>query len=148
MAHKQSVPLLLTEAELRRQFTEAKQRAAEEDRQHLRAVTAVYDKRTERLVIELTNGVLVHIPARIVQGLVDASPQELAAVTLSPQGTALHWEALDADFSVSGLLAGVFGTRAWMAEVGRKGGQVKSAAKAEAARANGQKGGRPPLRAA
>lgn len=148
MAHKQSAALFVTEAELRRQFKEATQRGAEADRQHLRAVTAAYDKRTQRLVIELTNGVLVQIPAKLVQGLADASPQERTAVTLSPQGTALHWETLDADFSVSSLLAGVFGTRVWMAEVGRKGGRAKSAVKAAAARANGQKGGRPPLRAA
>jgi hypothetical protein len=96
-------------------------------------------------VIELTNGVVMHIPPRLLQGLADASPQDLAAVTVSPHGTALHWETLGADFSVSGLLAGVFGTRAWMAEVGRKGGQATSPAKAAASRANGQKGGRPPL---
>jgi hypothetical protein len=56
-------------------------------------------------------------------------------------GTAgLHWEALDADFRVSGLLAGVFGTKAYMA---RRAGQAKSPAKSAAARANGTKGGRP-----
>ena len=39
-----------------------------------------------------------------------------------------------------GLLAGVFGTRSWMA---RQAGQARSEAKAAAARANGAKGGRP-----
>lgn len=131
--------------ELQQQFERATQRAAEADRREPRAVTASYDKRTKRLVVELTSGVVVQIPPRLLQGLADASPQDLAAVTVSPQGTALHWETLDADFSVSGLLAGVFGTRAWMADAGRKGGQVTSAAKAAAARKNGQKGGRPLL---
>jgi len=41
---------------------------------------------------------------------------------------------------VPGLLAGVFGTRKHMA---RLAGQQTSPAKAEAARANGAKGGRP-----
>ena len=49
----------------------------------------------------------------------------------------------DADFTVAGLVAGVFGTRAWMAELGRKGGSVTSEAKAAAVRENGKKGGRP-----
>jgi hypothetical protein len=43
---------------------------------------------------------------------------------------------------VAGLVAGVFGTRAWMAELGRKGGSVTSEAKASAVRENGKKGGR------
>jgi len=145
MARGHTEPFPYSDEELRRQFTEATQRAEQADRQELRAVTASYDKRTKRVVLEFSSGVVVQIPSHLLQGLGDASPQELAAVTLSPQGTALHWNALDVDLSVSGLLAGIFGTRAWMAEVGRKGGQAKSAAKAAAARANGQKGGRPPV---
>ena len=37
--------------------------------------------------------------------------------------------------------------RLWLAEIGRRGGQVTSPAKREAARANGQLGGRPSKRA-
>ncbi|PZR07781.1 MAG: DUF2442 domain-containing protein, partial [Azospirillum brasilense] len=48
--------------------------------------------------------------------------------------------ALDADLSVPGLLAGLFGTRAFMA---RQAGRATSPAKAAAARANGARGGRP-----
>ncbi len=55
-------------------------------------------------------------------------------------GYGLHWEALDADLSVPGLLAGRFGTQAFMA---RRAGQATSPAKAEAARGNGTKGGQP-----
>jgi hypothetical protein len=32
-------------------------------------------------------------------------------------GDGLHWETLDTDFTVAGLLAGVFGTKRWMAEL-------------------------------
>lgn len=56
------------------------------------------------------------------------------------EGYGLHWESLDVDFTVPGLLAGMFGTQSWMA---RQGGQARSDAKAAAARANGRKGGRP-----
>jgi DNA invertase Pin-like site-specific DNA recombinase len=52
----------------------------------------------------------------------------------------LHWEELDTDLSVAGLLAGLFGTRAHLA---RQAGSATSPAKAAAARANGAKGGRP-----
>jgi hypothetical protein len=41
----------------------------------------------------------------------------LAEVEVTPSGDGLHWEKLDADFSVPTLLAGVFGTDAWMAQV-------------------------------
>ena len=44
---------------------------------------------------------------------------------------------------VPGLVAGLFGTRRWMAEIGRRGGKRRTKAKALAARANGAKGGRP-----
>ena len=52
----------------------------------------------------------------------------------------LHWEKLDVDFSVPGLVAGIFGTARWMAA---RAGRASSPAKAAAARANGAKGGRP-----
>ena len=69
--------------------------------------------------------------------------EAIAGVQLGARGASLHWEALDVSFSLTGLLAGIFGTRAWMQEVGRRGGSTKSAAKAAAARANGKQGGRP-----
>lgn len=132
-----------SEEELQKQFKEASQRAAKADLREPCAANAYYDKKTKRIVVEMTTGVIVSFPPQLLQGLAGASPADLSEVEVSPRGTSLHWEQLDADFSVSGLIAGVFGTRAWMADVGRKGGRVSSAAKAAAARANGQKGGRP-----
>jgi hypothetical protein len=41
------------------------------------------------------------------------------------------------------LLRGVYGNKKWMAQIGRRGGSARSAAKKAAARANGAKGGRP-----
>jgi hypothetical protein len=64
----------------------------------------------------------------------------LAQVEILGTGHGLHWEALDVDLSVPGVLAGLFGTRAHMA---RHAGQATSPAKAAAARANGARGGRP-----
>lgn len=105
-----------------------------------RATAARYDKKNDRVIVELTNGCTFAFPPRIVQGLETAADQDLAAVEILGAGYGLHWEALDVDFTVGGLLAGMFGTKAYMA---RRAGQTTSPAKAAAARANGAKGGRP-----
>ncbi|MGN7751633.1 DUF2442 domain-containing protein [Sinorhizobium sp. 22678] len=105
-----------------------------------RAASARYDERSGRIVVELTNGCTFAFPPRLAQGLEDGSSDQLAAVEILGQGYGLHWEALDVDLSIPGLLAGIFGTKAYMA---RRAGQVTSPAKAAAARANGAKGGRP-----
>lgn len=94
--------------------------------------------------MELTNGCTFAFPPRLVQGLEAASDDELDAVEILGAGYGLHWEALDVDLSVPGLLAGLFGTKGHMA---RHAGRTKSPAKAAAARANGLKGGRPHKRA-
>jgi hypothetical protein len=53
---------------------------------------------------------------------------------------------LDVDHYIPALLEGVFGTKRWMSELGRRGGSKTSAAKAAAARENGRRGGRPRTR--
>lgn len=105
-----------------------------------RATGATYDRATGKVVVDLANGCAFVFPARLVQGLEEASDEEIAAVEILPQGGGLHWEARDVDISVPGLVAGIFGTRAHMA---RLAGRTRSEAKAAAARANGAKGGRP-----
>jgi hypothetical protein len=105
-----------------------------------RATAARYDRKLRRVVVELTNGCTFAFPPRLAQGLEEATEDELEGGEVLGAGYGLHWEALDADFTVPGLLAGIFGTKTYMA---RRAGQAKSPAKAAAARANGAKGGRP-----
>ena len=105
-----------------------------------RAASARYDSRYGRVTVKLTNGCTFAFPARLVQGLEAASDDQIAEVEILGAGFGLHWEALDVDVSIPGLLAGFFGTRAYMA---RRAGQATSPAKVAAARANGAKGGRP-----
>ncbi len=105
-----------------------------------RAVAARYDRQLDRVVVELTNGCTFAFPPRLAQGLEDATEDQLGEVEILGAGYGLHWEALDADLSIPGLLAGLFGTKAYMA---RRAGQATSSAKAAAARVNGAKGGRP-----
>ncbi|GAN77696.1 DUF2442 domain-containing protein [Acidisphaera rubrifaciens] len=105
-----------------------------------RAASARYDREAGRVIVELTNGCVFAFPPQLAQGLEDATDDQLAAVEILGAGYGLYWEALDADLSVPGLLAGLFGTRAFMA---RHAGRATSPAKAAAARNNGAKGGRP-----
>lgn len=105
-----------------------------------RAASARYDRRLKKVVVDLTSGATFSFPARMVQGLEDATADKLATVEILGNGYGLHWECFDVDLSISGLLAGIFGTRRYMAQ---RAGQARSAAKAAAARANGAKGGRP-----
>lgn len=132
-----------TDEDLQRQLAEADARTAGADATEPRARTARYDKRSGRVVIELTNGCAFAFPAVLGQGLAGATAEQLAAVEVMPGGFGLRWEALDADLDVPSLVAGIFGSRRWMAELGRQGGLVRSERKAASARRNGAKGGRP-----
>jgi len=105
-----------------------------------RAASARYDRKAKRIVVELTSGATFAFPPRLAQKLCDASADELAEIEVSPGGYGLHWPRIDEDFSVPGLVNGLFGTAKWMAA---RAGRATSPAKAAAARANGAKGGRP-----
>lgn len=105
-----------------------------------RAAAARYDRVLDRVVVDLTNGCSFAFPPRLAQGLEDATADQIAQVEVLGAGSGLHWEALDLDLSLPGLMAGLFGTAAHMA---RHAGRAISPAKAAAARANGARGGRP-----
>jgi Protein of unknown function (DUF2442) len=108
-----------------------------------RAVKAWYAADSERVFIELTNGVMMGFPYQLLQELANGTPEQLAEVEIVPTGSALHWESLDADLGVAQLVSGLFGSKSWMTELGRHGGHSKSEAKAQASRDNGKRGGRP-----
>jgi hypothetical protein len=130
-------------AEIIAQIPAARAREARERKAGRRAVTVCYDRRSGRVMMELTSGYVFGFPARAIPALANATEAQLEAVELSPSGDGLHWEALDADLSVPGLLLSAVGRSQKLSELGRVAGQAKSAAKAAAARVNGAKGGRP-----
>ena len=122
------------------QIDAALERGQAARRHEPRAAAARYDRRSGRVIVELANGCTFAFPPELAQGLEAATDDQLSQVEVLGSGSGLHWEELDADLSIPGLLAGLFGTRAYMAQ---QAGRATSPAKAAAARANGAKGGRP-----
>jgi hypothetical protein len=109
-----------------------------------RAVAAHYDRKTGRIVVELSPKVIVSFLPGDVEGLENAKPSQLSAIEISPSGFGLHFPSVDADLYVPGILEGLLGSKRWMASrLGQIGGQSRSRAKKVAARTNGRLGGRP-----
>lgn len=122
----------------------ANRRARETQRETPRAVTAYFDRRTGRVVVELSTKVFVSFSPDDAQGLEGASASELKKIEITPSGLGLHFPNLDADLYLPALLEGFLGSRRWMAaRMGEAGGSSKSVAKRAASRANGKLGGRP-----
>jgi hypothetical protein len=94
-------------------------------------------------MMELTNGFIFGFPVRVIPALATASAAQLSAVVLSPGGSVLHWEALDVDVDIPGLLLSSVDRSERFRELARLAGRSRSRAKAAASRANGAKGGRP-----
>jgi hypothetical protein len=107
------------------------------------AVGVMYRVKDDAIAIKLASGVEIVVPRKLLQGLEDATPAQLADVHIVDAQSGLRWESLDVDHYIPSLIEGVFGNRRWMSEIGKKGGVRRSHAKTVAARANGRKGGRP-----
>ncbi|SAL13350.1 hypothetical protein AWB64_00623 [Caballeronia sordidicola] len=130
----------ITEREMR----EAEERSRKYVAENPVALAAIFRPEDGRLSIELSNGASFAIPARLIQGLENASNDDLELIEITGSGTGLYFPAVDTDILVLPLLAGVLGSRSFMARrMGKAGGASRSAVKAEAARANGARGGRP-----
>lgn len=132
-----------SEEALAEQIEAAEARAQQAEETEPCAQEVKYNVERDLIEIFLKNGAIFSFPPHLAQGLVGATPEQLNDVWLDVAGRSVHWESLDADFSVAGLVQGIFGTKAWMAELGRRGGQATSEAKKKSSRENGKKGGRP-----
>ena len=58
----------------------------------------------DSITVTLSDGRKISVPLAWFPRLLHASPEQLAQVELSRSG--LHWDVLDEDLSVAGLLAG------------------------------------------
>ena len=90
-----------------------------------RAASARYNRRIDRVVIQLSTGIDLAFPPHIAQGLENATPAQLAEIEISPSGFGIHFPRL-----------------------GAQGGKSTSPAKTAAAKRNGRNGGRPKKRTA
>lgn len=133
----------LTDNEILAQIPAARRRGEISLRVDPHARAARYIRRGRMVHIDLTTGSAFLVPVAKLDMLRGASDRELREVEVSPAGSALHWESLDADYSVAFLAELAFGLKTLMRAAGRVGGSVRSPAKARAARSNGRKGGRP-----
>lgn len=103
------------------------------------ARSARYSPTRDSFILKMYTGASVELPRRLVP-YVNKAPKHLAAeVELMPAGGMLHWERLDMDHSVPGLIREIFGLNRDF----RRAGATKSKARAAASRANGRLGGRP-----
>jgi Protein of unknown function (DUF2442) len=132
------------EAKLEAQFARAEARGREMLKTEPRAVSARYDGKSGRVIVDLVSGCTYIFPVTNMQDFQDIDPAGLDEIIVDGVGFNLHWPKLNVDLYVPALVAGVFGTKAWMEKaLARRAGQAKSPAKAAASRANGAKGGRP-----
>ena len=102
---------------------------------YTRAISAKFDAKSKRLVIDLRSGVTFLLPVKLVEGLEKATGKELSEVEILGSGAALHWDSINVDLSIPDLLMGVFGTKGWR--------NKNSPTKAKSSRKNGKLGGRP-----
>lgn len=110
------------------------------DKTEPRAVHAEYDAAKGVVLIQLRSGEWFGFSPDAVPELRGGSAHDLSAVEVAAWGEALHWEALDADVSVPGIIFDSLDAPAWWARwiAGRT-----TEKKAAASRENGKKGGRP-----
>ena len=91
----------LDDIQLEAQLQTAKAATQAADIVEPRAKSVHFDSETNLIVIALKNGAFLSIPPDLLQGLGEASPEDLQD-------------------EIASLVAGVFGTKLWMAELGRR----------------------------
>jgi hypothetical protein len=108
-----------------------------------RAETVEHIPDLNLLIVGLSNGRRLVLPIEDLQGLGNATHEQLQNYELLGRGTGISFPDIDVDLYVPALFEGVYGNRRWMAELGKKGGSATTEAKRSAAQKNGAKGGRP-----
>ena len=132
-----------TDREILAQLPAARARTRRAESSEPHAARASFDRKSREIRIRLTNGGSFAVPVALLDELRKLSDDELATLEVGAAGVGLRWPRLDIDLSVMGLARAVLGSAALMRVAGAVGGAARSRAKAEAARRNGAKGGRP-----
>ena len=128
-----------TEAEL-----ESAIKAGRRRRDHERRAASVrYDMKKDVIRIDLTDGVVVSLPRKMVEEFRSVPAEDMNELRISPAGYGIRLDTHDINISVHGLIAALVRPADMAASLGRLGGAARSDKKIESARANGAKGGRP-----
>lgn len=122
------------------QIALARSEGALRERTEPRALHAEYDGDRGVILVQLKSGSWFGFAPSAVPELRGATAEDLAEVEVESCGEALHWESLDADVSVPGIIFDSLDAPSWWA---RWIASRTTAKKAAAARENGKKGGRP-----
>lgn len=107
------------------------------------ATSYKFDPLKRIVSVRAKDGSRIDFPVSKIRELQNAADKEIEKGYITDGGDALHWDNLDAHYTIAGLAANVFGTKEWMRHLGSIGGSKTSVEKTAAARLNGLKGGRP-----
>ncbi len=123
----------------------AERQRLEDERSYLTSASNVkYSRKDNTIHLLMRSGVALDIPLRLIDEIAEAPENALQDdLTLAIGGDAISLRSLDVDISIPGLLRDLLGFN-----IQRLGGRAKTEAKADAARRNGAKGGRPKLQPA
>jgi len=104
-------------------FIKAKELGKKELAELPKIIKLSLDKQNRRLVFDLTNSVTLIVPADLLQGLQNASENDLTAVEFWDEGLMVYWKNLDVAFQTSSLLLEIFGTKRWLSEINSRNGK-------------------------
>ncbi|MCU7249043.1 DUF2442 domain-containing protein [Pseudomonas koreensis] len=125
-----------------KRLDEAIERGSMRQRSSLHAVSVGFT--APSLLIHFEDGSGVMLPVHLYPELDDFQPDDFAELMIGFAGTALCHEGKDLQISIAGMISASQPLMAMAASViASRNGRQSSAAKAEAARVNGKKGGRP-----
>lgn len=110
----------LTQQAINNQIQAVLTRQTEQEKTESKACRVWYKSTEQKIAIEFDNGCQFECPISLLQGVGDLPDDEIAKVQLTLAGWGISWEEADLDFDVSGLINGVFGTKAWMKEIAAK----------------------------
>ena len=129
------------------QFDEADlQRAIEAGRRRrasrLHAVSVQYLGERDAVEIRLDGDITMTFPRSRIDEFAGVTPELMQGLTVSPRGSGLELDAADVHVDVHGLLASLLSPGDMAKALAHHGRKTTSESQAEAARKNGQKGGR------
>jgi hypothetical protein len=133
--------VLTTASEIQQVAREARER----EKTATKILAARYDGERDSIAVDLSTGATVVIPRSAIPGFKRVVPGELTDLSVNPGAESLWSDSADDGVLLEQLLEIAAGTELLKVAGGRISGRHRSVAKAEASRANGAKGGRPPL---